>query len=69
LVENFHGAFIDFSDVELRVQGAIGFEELLSLNQTVTILIKLIERIAKLLLLLLGCKMTSHECQGRLLKF
>lgn len=69
LIENFICAFIYFYSVELGVQGTVGFEELISLDQTVAILIKLVEGIAQFLLLLLGCKMTGHERQGRLLEF
>ena len=68
LVEDLVGSLIDFAFVEFRVKGAVSLEELLSLNQAITVLIELVERVAELVLLFLGCKMSSHEGQRRLLQ-
>lgn len=70
LREDFHGALIDlfFRRVIVSgVEGTISLEELVALDHTITILVKLVEAVAQLLHLFLGRKMARHEGQRCLL--
>lgn len=69
LVEDLVGAVVDLSLVKLRVQRAVGLEELRTLDQTVAVFIELVERVAQFLLLLLRRQVPRHEGQRRLLEF
>ena len=67
LIENLVGAIVNLCLIKLRVQSAIGLEEFRALDQSIAILIKLIERLTEFLLLLLCRQVTRHKCQSRLL--
>lgn len=63
-VKNFVGSLIDFFIVLGRVQPAISPKEFLLLDQTVPILVKLVERRFKLLLLGFCRQVTGHESKS-----
>ena len=68
LVEDFVGFEVNDLLVLHRVQGTVSLEELFALDEAVTILVELVERVTELHLLLFGGEMTGHKGQSRLLQ-
>ena len=68
LVEDLSSTLIDCRGLLIREELAVALDELIFLNQAITICIPLLEGLLELVLLLFGGKVTSHEGQGRLLK-
>ena len=66
-IENFKCTFRCSLLVLLGIKLRVAIDELLCLNQTITVLIELVECFAKFLLLSFGCQMASHKCQRSLL--
>ena len=71
LIEDFIGFEVNHLLVLLCllwVQSTVSLEELFALDQAVTILVKLVERVTELHLLLFCGEMTGHKGQSRLLQ-
>ena len=66
-IENFECSFGSSLLVLLGIKLRVAIDELLCLNQTITVLIELVECLAKFLLLSLGCQMAGHKCERSLL--
>lgn len=66
--ENLNRALIDNFLRQLWVQLPVAIDELLLLDETVSVLVPLVEGLPELDLLLLGREVPSHESQRRLLK-
>ena len=68
LVEDLVGALFDLRRITVLVEFLVGLEELVALDQPITVLIELVEALAEFVLLLLGGQVARHESQSRLLQ-
>ena len=62
------GTFVDCSRILIREELTVALDELILLDQAITIFIPLLEGLFEFVLLSLSSEMTSHEGQRRLLK-
>ena len=68
LLKDRIGALVDCCRVLIREELTVALDELLPLDQTITIFIPLLEGLFKLVLLSFSGEMTGHKGQRRLLK-